>query len=287
LKFGAKILKWTLVPVALVASIAARSFAQAPAAPARQAPAAPIDRSLEYPQHPKADAATIARGQQLFSVNCSFCHGQDARGGEGGPNLLRSQVVAHDQNGEAIAVVVQNGRPDLGMPKFDMTTQQIAEIAAYIHSFVVAGYDPTREPPTNIVVGNAQAGESFFNGAGRCSGCHSASGDLAGIGSKMEPKAIQDALVSGIVRGRGGIPVPPTTVKVTLSSGKTVEGKLTHIDDYVVALADASGNHLSFARQGDIPKVQIQNPLQAHLDMLAKLTDDQMHDLTAYLVTLK
>lgn len=242
-----------------------------------------------YPQHAQADQAAIDRGKVLFDVNCSFCHGSDARGGEGGPNLLRSQLVMNDQNGEAVAVVVQNGRPALGMPKFDLSTQQISDIAGFIHSFRVAGYDASRDIPPNIVVGDAKAGEEFFNGAGKCSACHSPTGDLAGIGSKMEPKTLQNALVSGGAGGRGGavIPVPPTTVTVTLANGKVAEGKLMRFDDFVVSLTDANGDHLTFDRNGDVPKVVVHNPLQAHIDMLAKYTDDEIHNLTAYLVTLK
>ena len=222
-------------------------------------------------------------------MNCSFCHGSDARGGEGGPNLLRSQLVMNDQNGEAVAVVVQNGRPALGMPKFDLSTQQISDIAGFIHSFRVAGYDASRDIPPNIVVGDAKAGEEFFNGAGKCNTCHSPTADLAGIGSKMEPKALQNALVSGGAGGRGSgvIPVPPTTVTVTLANGKVAEGKLMRLDDFVVSLTDANGDHRTFDRNGDIPKVVVHNPLQAHINMLGKYTDDEIHNLTAYLVRLK
>jgi cytochrome c oxidase cbb3-type subunit 3 len=246
-----------------------------------------------YPQHSQADQAAIDRGKFLFSVNCSFCHGSDARGGDGGgPNLLRSQLVMNDQTGEGIGAVVLNGRPDRGMPKFDFTTAQISDIAAFVHSFRVAGYDASRDVPPNIVVGDAKAGEGFFNGPGKCNTCHSVTGDLAGIAGKMDPKALQNALVSGGGGGRGrgpagGIPVPPTTVKVTLASGKIVEGKLEHVDDFLVTLTDADGNRLSYDRNGDVPKVEIHNPLQAHIDMLPKYTDDQIHNLTAYLVTLK
>ena len=274
--------------------------AQAPAGGAPQAPAAGSQGAAAgrggrgggvggYPQHARADQAAIDRGKVLFDVNCSFCHGSDARGGEGGPNLLRSQLVMNDQNGEAVAVVVQNGRPALGMPKFDLSTQQISDIAAFIHSFRVAGYDASRDIPPNIVVGDAKAGETFFTGAGKCSTCHSPTGDLAGIGAKMEPKALQNVLVSGGAGGRGGgvIAVPPTTVTVTMANGKVAEGKLMRLDDFVVSLTDANGNHMTFDRNGDVPKVVVHNPLQAHIDMLAKYTDDEIHNLTAYLVTLK
>jgi len=255
-----------------------------------QAPAGRGGRGAvpEYPPHAQADPATIARGQQLFGANCGFCHGSDARGGEGGPNLLRSQLVLTDQNGEAISAVVLNGRADLGMPKFDFTAQQMSEITGFLHSLSVSGRDPSRDIPVNIVVGDAKAGETFFNGPGKCNTCHSVTGDLAGIGGKLDAKALQNALVSGNGgRGRGLRDVPPTTVKVTLPSGKAVEGKLTRIDDFLVSLTDSAGNYLTFQRNGNVPKVEIHNPLQAHLDMLSKYTDDEMHNLTAYLVTLK
>jgi cytochrome c oxidase cbb3-type subunit III len=247
-----------------------------------------------YPQHAQADPEAIARGKALFDVNCSFCHGSDARGGEGGPNLLRSQLVMNDQFGELIATVVQNGRPGTAMPKFDFTKDQISDIAAFIHSFRVAGYDASRDIPPNIVVGDAKAGEAFFNGSvGKCSTCHSVTGDLAGIGGKMEPKALQNAIVSGRA-GRGGFGAPADassaaqiTATLTLKDGKTVEGKLDQIDDFLVSVTDANGNHLSFDRDKEVAKVVVHNPLQAHIDLLPKFSDDDIHNLTAYLVTLK
>jgi cytochrome c oxidase cbb3-type subunit III len=247
-------------------------------------------RAPAYPPHAQADPDTIARGKVLFSTNCSFCHGSDARGGEGGPNLVRSQLVMNDQAGELIATVVQNGRPDRGMPKFDLTSVQITDIAGYLHN-VGMNYRATVEVPTNIVVGDAKAGEAFFNGPGKCTTCHSVTGDLAGIGGKMEPKELQNMLVSG-GGGRGGrggatIELPPTTVRVTLASGKVVEGKLNHLDDFLISLTDGDGNRLTYSRDGDVPKVEVHNPLQAHIDMLPKYTDDQIHNLTAYLVTVK
>ena len=272
--------------VAGVSTLAKHATAQE-----QQAPAAGRGgrgaRPPEYTPHAQADAATIARGQQIFSANCGFCHGSDARGGSGGPNLLRSQLVMNDDKGEAIGVVVLNGRPDLGMPKFDFTAAQVTDIAGYLHSLYISGRDPSRDVPVNIVVGNAKAGEAFFNGAGKCATCHSVTGDLAAIGTKLDPKAVQNSLVSGNAgRGKGLPDVPPTTVKVTPASGPAVEGTLERVDDFVVILTDTHGNHVSIPRDGNT-KVEIHNPLQAHLDMLPNLTDAQMHDLTAYLVAVK
>ncbi|HKV47347.1 MAG TPA: cytochrome c, partial [Candidatus Acidoferrales bacterium] len=236
----------------------------------------------------------IAAGKTLYEVNCSFCHGADARGGEGGPNLLHSEMVMDDQNGESITPVVQNGRPGTAMPKFNLTTDQISDIAAYIHSFRVAGYDLSRMVPTNIVVGNAQAGEAFFNGPGKCNTCHSVTGDLAGIGRKMEPKTLQNAIVSGRAGGGRGFgaaaeenPKTTVTATVTLTNGKTVGGKLDHLDDFTVSLTDSNDNHLTYNRSTDVKSVAVHNPLQYHMDMLPKWTDDDIHNVTAYLVTLK
>jgi cytochrome c oxidase cbb3-type subunit III len=261
---------------------------ESPPAPA-QPPGSPpvrVARPPAYPVKAPADPAVVARGRQIFSANCSFCHGSDARGGEGGPNLIRSQLVMDDNNGELIATVVQNGRPAKGMPKFDLSTQEIASIATFIHSMPVGGRAETTGT-VDPLVGDAKAGEAYFSGVGKCATCHSVSGDLAGIGAKYtDVRALQGAILSGERRGELA-EAPRKTVTVTLGSGQTVEGKLYQIDDFVVSLMDANGNYHSYTRHGDDPKVVIKDPLQPHLDMLRTLSDDNIHNLTAYLVTVK
>src|SRR5271154_5374227 len=118
-----------LAAIAMETNLAAQNPAAGRGAPA------PPRRAPAYPERPPADSAMLERGRATYGVNCNFCHGSDARGGEGGPSLLRSELVLDDQNGELIAPVVQNGRPDQGMPKFNLTNAQIAEVAAYIHNF--------------------------------------------------------------------------------------------------------------------------------------------------------
>jgi mono/diheme cytochrome c family protein len=200
--------------------------------------------------------------------------------------LIRSQLVLDDNNGELIATVVQNGRPDKGMPKFDLTTEEISTIAAFIHSMPVGGRAATTGT-VDPLVGNAKAGEAYFNGPGKCTTCHSVSGDLAGIGAKYpDPRTLQGALLSGERRGEIS-DAPRKTVTVTLRTGETVEGKLNEIDDFIVSLTDAGGNYHSYPRHGDYPKVVVKDPLQPHLDMLRTFKDDDIHNLTAYLVTLK
>jgi cytochrome c oxidase cbb3-type subunit III len=245
-----------------------------------------------YPQHPPADAATLERGKALYGVQCNFCHGSDARGGEGGPNLLRSELVLNDKNGELIATVVQNGKGE--MPKLNLSNAQISDIAAYIHSFRVGGYDVSRMVPPSVLVGDAAAGEAAFKA--KCASCHSPTGDLKGLASKIaDPKLLQNGWLMPGGGGRGGrggrgggaSGVPPVTVTVTLASGQKVTGRLSHIDDFIVTLVDSDDAQRTFRRDGDVPKVEVHDPLKPHKDLLPTYTDKQIHDLTAYLVTLK
>lgn len=230
---------------------------------------------------PPVPEAEIAHGQEVFSANCSFCHGDDARGGSVGPNLIRNKVVLDDQNGELIGPVVHGSDQALGMPKFNLSDSDVQAIAAWLHSQPLGN----RGAPTtlDIVTGNAEAGKAYFNGAGKCSTCHSVTGDLAGIGSKYPPKILQNAIVSG----RGGRSGVEETVTVTLPSGQTVEGRLNHLDAFIVSLTEKDGTPRSFYINGDEPKVVVQNPLEAHIAMLRNWKNSDIHDLTAYLLTVK
>ena len=210
----------------------------------------------------------------------------------GQPNLLRAQTVLNDQKGELIAPIIQNGRPDAGMPKFDLNAAQISDIAAFIHSFRVAGYDASRDRPPSILVGDAKAGEAYFKT--KCASCHSVTGDLQGLAGRItEPRALQQMwlMPSGGRGGRGGggggAAIPPTTVTVTLANGQKVEGRLLRIDDFLVTLAEADGSERSIRRDGDVPRVLVHDPLEAHRELLRVYTDKDIHDVTAYLVTLK
>jgi cytochrome c oxidase cbb3-type subunit 3 len=262
--------------VCLMAAVAA--MAQTPVTPKKK-------NSVAFPQRPVVDQAVLDHGRALYGVTCGFCHGSDARGGEGGPNLLRSQLVLQDQKGELFAPVVQKGRPDQGMPAFaSITRSQIADLAAFIHNFAVDNRDPARFPPPSILVGDAKAGQIYFQS--KCASCHSASGDLEGIGGKIaDARALQNTL---LMPGRGGpkaaafVHLAPVTATVG-----TDTGELVRIDDFSVTLKDADGVQRSFRLDGDNPKVVVHNPLQPHIDMLPNWTDKDIHDVTAYLVTLR
>jgi cytochrome c oxidase cbb3-type subunit III len=278
--------------VAVCAAAITYAWAQTPGAPAqetRQGAATPRRTQSGYPDY---DPAAVERGQKTFVASCAFCHGSNAKGGETGPDLLRSVVVLDDENGEKIGQVVLNGRPDKGMPKFNLTPEQISDIATFLHDRVKAAALRDTYKVLNIVVGDPKAGQAYFNGAGGCSGCHSVTGDLAHIGSKYEALEVQQHIVMPREqtwgrRAQQGPAVAPVTATVTLSSGESFSGRLTRIDDFTASIVDSNGDLHTFARDGDTPKVEVHDPLKAHFDLLAKYTDSDIHNLTAYLVTLK
>jgi cytochrome c oxidase cbb3-type subunit 3 len=212
---------------------------------------------------------------------------------------LRSLVVLNDQHGELILPIVRGSRAERGMPPLPIPDNDVEAVAEYIHSVVATSGGqgsppPSEAPPPNIVVGDATAGQAAF--AAKCASCHSTTGDLQGLATRIpDPKTLQNVWVSGgAAGGRGGRgPSPvgrirrPVTATVTLPSGEKVNGRLVRIDHFIVSLEQEDGTQRSFRRSGATPKVDIDDPLQAHKALLTVLTEKDMHDLTAYLVTVK
>ena len=313
-----------LLTMCIAARLAAQGQPQ-PAAPQGQQPPAqtPSPQSPQAPgpggpgrggrgqiatfpaqQRAPGDPAVIARGKSLFEVNCRLCHGSDLRGGDmGGVNLLRSTLVLNDQHGELILPVVHGGRANPGMPPMppfpQLPDDDVKAIAEYIHSVAATMRGQGNPPPgsepvvLNIVVGDPAAGKAYFQQ--KCASCHSTSGDLAGVASKYpEPVQLQNAWVSGGgsggrgARGSGGRGGrAQTTVTVTTPQGQRVDGRLDRIDDFIVVLTPADGVQRSFRRAGDVPRVEIHDPLEGHKKLLPVYTDKDIHDVTAYLVTVK
>lgn len=238
---------------------------------------------------PQYDQTSRERGKTAFGAACGFCHGQNARGGEGGPDLLHSVIVLGDEGGKELGQFLQAGRPDKGMPAFNgMPQAQVTDIATFLHAEVLAAVSQ-RSVQVDIVTGDAKAGQAFFNGEGKCNTCHSVTGDLKGIGSKYDPITLQDkAMMPRGGTGFGGLPPgPQQQVTVTLPSGEKFDGTLLRLTLFYVTLRDAKEIRHSFARNGDVPKVEVKDPLEGHFENLSKMTDQHMHDITAYLVTLK
>jgi mono/diheme cytochrome c family protein len=225
-----------------------------------------------------ADKAAADRGQGIFSSSCSFCHGSQATGTEQAPNLLRSPLVFQDHGGDTLGSFLKQGRPTLGMPAFPtLEPQQVQDISAFLHARIqqVRG---KRLPEIALLVGDPKAGLAYFNGAGKCSTCHSATGDLAHIGSKEQPLALTTSFLTP--------PAKPSEVTVLLPSGQSVKGKLEYLDEFTVSLVDTAGAYHTWPRDRT-KSVEVVDPLAAHKAMLPVYTDKDIHDLLAYLVTLK
>jgi mono/diheme cytochrome c family protein len=234
----------------------------------------------QTPPPPKYDPASVERGRATFGSTCGFCHGTSAKGGEKGPDLLRSVLVLHDEHGESIGPVILNGRPDKGMPHFALAPDKIIDIANFLHASVLSAEDRDNYKILNIVTGDAKAGAAYFTA--NCASCHSVSADLKGIAGKYDAATLQGKFIEPNQTQGEGI-----TVTVTLPSGESFTGTPANLDDFNVSLRDAKGDYHSFKRSKDVPKVEIHNRFQAHLDLVLHYSDDDIHNLTAYLVTLK
>lgn len=252
-----------------------------------QAPAAPATTQNAGPTHggnpaTAASAEAIAGGGSVFQQNCAFCHGRDAGGGETGPDLTRSKLVTADVGGDKIGDVVLHGRMEKGMPAFsNLSPEQVANLAAFIHSQQTKAMAQSGKRKgvdvSDLQTGNAEAGKAYFNGAGGCAGCHSPTGDLAGIATRFEGLQLEERMLY------------PKDVKskvtVTLPSGETVAGTLAYQDEFTIALRDADNKYHSW-RVGDV-KYKVDSPLDAHVAQFSKYSDDDIHNLMAYIQTLR
>jgi cytochrome c oxidase cbb3-type subunit 3 len=231
------------------------------------------------PQPVPPDPA-IESGHKLFLQSCAFCHGPDATGARA-PDLVRSPLLAHDVKGDKIGEVIRLGRVDKGMPALPLTDPQILDVAAYLHSradeALKSSHVSEQYPLEKLLTGDAAAGMAYFNGPGGCKTCHSSTGDLAKVATKYSPLDLQSHML--YPEGKHTVAI------VTLPSGEQFKGPLVHADDFVIGLRDASGWYRSFPR--DRVKVELQDGLAAHREQLDKLTQANVHNLFAYLASLK
>ena len=248
-----------------------------------QAPAAgpPGGRGSRAGQ-PQFPAEAVQRGRAQFAQSCAFCHGPNANGGLHGPSLIRSAVVRHDENGNLIGAVIRDGRPDQGMPPIQLSQNQVADIVTFLGSRIAAAdirsaNRPIQGSADKLLTGNAVAGKAFFTGAGGCSGCHSPTGDLAGIAGKYSAVDLQTRFLYP-QRKR-------LTAVVTDAGGKQYAGDVMLLTNYDVAIQDAEGWYHSWPV--DAVKLEVKDRLKAHRELLTRYTDSDMHNMLAYLETLR
>ena len=265
----------SLLLTALVFISLAIAGAQTPAQTKPSKAARPAAAPKSYPP------ALVESGGAFFKQNCSFCHGRDAGGGESGPDLTRSQLVATDVGGNKIGPVVINGRPDKGMPHFNASPEQIAGLVAFIHTRQTDAL--TRKggrrgvDVADLQTGNAEAGKQYFSGAGGCAACHSPTGDLAGIATRYKGLELEERMLYP--------KLAKPKVTITMASGETVAGTLDYLDEFTVGLIDSTGRYQSWPTSA--VQYKVDPALNAHVDLFSKYTDDDIHNLMAYLQTLR
>ncbi len=273
-----------IISVSVIALAAAAVLvAQAPPGQPGQSPASlPPPKTVTPQVYP---AEQIQAGEMRFASECGFCHGRDAAGGESGPDLTRSVLVAEDTRGDKIGPLVRTGRPDRGMPPFNLSATELGEIVAFIHAqktkFETLGGGRRAVDVSDLATGNASAGRRYFNGKGGCSGCHSSTGDLAGIASRYQGLTLLQRM---LYPSNQPAPAPPK-VSFTLPSGQTVIAPLAGEDEFTITVFDPVGARQTYAR--DAVKFKIEHTLAGHFDQLGKYTDQDMHNVFAYLQTLK
>ena len=252
----------------------------------RKTPSAANTKQRSLNDNKSYPASLVQQGAALFRQDCSFCHGRDATGGESGPDLTRSKLVAADVNGSKIGSVVRSGRPDKGMPPFDRTDQQIASLVAFIRAQQKAAQAQSGRRGSggrkgvsseDLQTGNVEAGKKYFEGTGGCAGCHSPSGDLAGIASRFKGLELEEQMLYPRHA--------KSKVTVTLASGQEISGTLAYLDEFVVGLTNSEGVYQSW-RIRDV-RYKLDAPVEAHVELFSKYTDDDVHNLMAYLQTLK
>jgi cytochrome c oxidase cbb3-type subunit III len=250
---------------------------------------------------PGVDPVAAAEGKKLWALECTTCHGANARGGDNGPNLVRAVVVLRDRFGSTLGPFLKRGhKMQSGRSSSELSDDQVLMLAHFLRDRVNVTLRGSSEfEVQNILTGDAKAGEAYFNDEGKCGTCHSTTGDLRGFGGKYEPVDIQQRFLfprnatpgGGRGRGRAGAGAPPgpataITVTVTPPDGQPVPGVLLQLDDFNVSLRDGSGWYRTFARTPQL-KIEKTDPLAAHRALLETLTDKNMHDVVAYLETLK
>ena len=227
------------------------------------------------------DKAAAERGAPLYQQSCAFCHGQQAHGATGA-SLITADEVLKDDHGEHLVPFLKKGRPEKGMPAFEtMSDEQLKDISEFVHLQVEDVANRGTYQVLNVLVGVEEKGRQYV--AGRCVPCH-APGAFAHIGSKFRsPEQLQRGW---IWPARTVDASSAATATVKMPDGSTMSGRVTQVSDFRITLVDRAGETHTIDRKPGI-KIELKDPLAAHQEMITTLTNEDMHNVTAYLETLK
>lgn len=119
-----------------------------------------------------ADSKANAMGERLFLTYCAQCHGSDARGNKGYPNLTDNDWL-HGGDPEIIQTTILNGRhgqmPPMGAAVG--SAKDVENVAHYVLSLSNSNHDPIK----------ASFGKEKFSA---CAACHGADGKgMTAVGS--------------------------------------------------------------------------------------------------------
>jgi hypothetical protein len=193
-----------------------------------------------------------------------------------------------DRYGSEVGPFLKKGHPtQSGRPSAGFTDDQIRDLANFLREqFNNAFRGSPIFVPGNVLTGDPKAGAEYFNGPGKCSTCHSPAKDFAGIGRRYRPVDLQQRMLFP-ARGRGAAAAATrVTATVTPPSGAAISGSLILLDDFNVAICDQAAVYHAFKRTPALTIVK-NDPLAAHAALLDTITDQNIHDLVAYLETLK
>jgi putative heme-binding domain-containing protein len=235
-------------------------------------PAAAQDHAGRY------DRLAIEAGLRVYGTLCSQCHGPNGDMVSGID--LRRGLFRRASSDEDLARAIRTGSPAAGMPPFDLQASELAGIVAYIR----AGFDAT----ATVTVGDAARGRRLFDGAGACGTCHRVNGrgprvapDLTDVGLARTPAAIQRSLMDPT---SAMLPIN-RPVRLVMLDGRVTTGRRLNEDTHSVQLVDDQ------ERLRSIPKSEIRtmvvetaSPMPSYA---GRLTDAEIADLVAYLLTLK
>jgi cytochrome c oxidase cbb3-type subunit 3 len=227
------------------------------------------------------DKEAAGRGAPLYQQSCAFCHGPQARGATG-PSLITSDEVLGDDHGERLAPFLKKGRPEKGMPAYaTMTDDQLKDIAEFMRLQVEEVANRGAYRVLNILVGDATKGQAYV--AAHCMSCHTAA-TFAHIGSKFRsPEQLQRGWIWPATSGDNSLAI---TATVKMPHGGAISGRVTEVSDFRITVVDGAGQTHTIDRVPGV-EVQMKDPLAAHQQLILTLANDDMHNVTAYLETLK